>query len=165
MSSITQLIFNPSLDGLFSRDSDDKIVCPILLEEITEGSLVYRVECCRKIFSKTALEESLKINRKCPNCRKDLKFYNFQIIKDQVILDLKITSLFVISGIFWGAIQGVLARNITNEKFEPISNWDILLETTICWSLGFFINNYSSGVAFSSFNLSNRMMFNLIRGL
>ncbi|KAM0035612.1 putative transcription factor C2H2 family [Helianthus debilis subsp. tardiflorus] len=44
-------------------------VCSVCLEDMVEGSMVGRVSCSRHVFHEKCINEWLKDNRSCPNCR------------------------------------------------------------------------------------------------
>ena len=52
------------------RDDQNKIICPISLEELKAGDFVYKAECCNKVFKRAFLERSLQTSPVCPMCRR-----------------------------------------------------------------------------------------------
>jgi len=57
-------------DTRWDYDHQNKLICPISLDELKTGDLVYKVDCCKHVFKKQPLEASVIINPTCPMCRR-----------------------------------------------------------------------------------------------
>ena len=63
----------------FATDSAGRVICPISLEELEEGSSCYKVDCCKMVFLQENFKKWAASSPNCPNCRTGLREKSFRL--------------------------------------------------------------------------------------